>query len=202
MPPDLIPHVFETFIRGSRAGGLGLGLAIVKSITELHGGRVTARSDGIGKGSELEVILPIRDLAVSRPKTPSVVPPAPEPGHRERGVILIVDDNADAAQLLGDALETYGFKTVVSHSPRAALEAARQHTPSIALVDIGLPEMDGYELALLLRAANPKLRCVALTGYSQHSDRARAAEAGFVDHLIKPIKLPALIPLLDKLLIS
>jgi signal transduction histidine kinase len=203
---DLLPHVFDTFKRGSRpidraTGGLGLGLAIVKAITELHGGRASARSDGPGRGSELEVVLPARDSAVpvARTRTPTVIPPA-QPGVRDSGLILIVDDNADAAQLLGDALEMHGFRTAVATHPKAALELARENPPRIALVDLGLPDIDGYELASRLRAADAKLQCVAITGFGQASDRERTTAEGFAGHLVKPIKLSGLIPLLDHLL--
>jgi CheY-like chemotaxis protein len=96
----------------------------------------------------------------------------------------------------------HGFRTAVALHPKAALELARTNPPRIALVDIGLPDMDGFELATRLRAADPKLHCVAITGYGQASDRERTTAAGFVDHLVKPIKLPTLIPLLDQLLTS
>jgi signal transduction histidine kinase len=205
MTAELLPHVFETFMRGTRpidraTGGLGLGLAIVKAIAELHGGRVAARSDGASRGSEVEVALPVHDG--SKPpgsKSSSASAPA-RPGVRDHGVILVVDDNADAAQLLGDALETHGFRTVVATNPHAAIELAREHRPLIALVDLGLPDMDGYELAARLRAADGKIHLVALTGFGQPSDRERTRVAGFVHHLVKPIKLPVLIPLLEDLL--
>jgi signal transduction histidine kinase/CheY-like chemotaxis protein len=204
MSAELLPHVFDTFMRGSRpidraTGGLGLGLAIVRAITEQHGGRVAARSDGPGRGSELEVTLPALDANVARQRTPTELPP-PRSGVRGRGFVLVVDDNADAAQLIGDALEMHGFNVVVAMHPHAALVLADKHNPVVALIDLGLPDMDGYELANRLRAADAKIQCVALTGFGAPSDRERTTAAGFVSHLVKPIKMPALIPLLEQLL--
>jgi signal transduction histidine kinase/CheY-like chemotaxis protein len=204
MSPDLLPHVFETFMRGSRpidrtTGGLGLGLAIVRAITEQHGGRVAARSEGPGRGSELEITLPALDANVPRRTTPTELPP-PRSDVRGRGVVLVVDDNDDAAQLIGDALRIHGFNVVVATHPHAALVLADKHSPVIALIDLGLPDMDGYELANRLRSADGKMHCIAITGFGHASDRERTTAAGFVSHLVKPIKMPALIPLLEQLL--
>jgi signal transduction histidine kinase/PAS domain-containing protein len=189
MSAELLPRVFELFAQAAQPtdrglGGLGLGLAIVKSFVELHGGRVYARSEGPGCGSEFEVILPAlagEALAAPRPAAaPSTAP--------TRARILIVDDNADAADLLASALASRGYDVLVAHDPQQALALARQQVPRLALLDIGLPGMDGYELASLLRAEPGlgALQLVALTGYGQPTDRARSSMAGFSEHLVKP----------------
>jgi CheY-like chemotaxis protein len=113
---------------------------------------------------------------------------------------LIVDDNLDAALLLSEALEGHGYKTVTASHPLEALEVAKNHVPTIALVDLGLPVMDGFELGRRLLVDHPKLKLVALTGYGQRSDRERTAAAGFTEHLVKPIKLAVLTALLERLL--
>ena len=205
MPAELVPHVFETFTRGSHAidraaGGLGLGLAIVKSLAQLHGGRVAARSDGPGMGSELEVVLPALDSA---PTVRPTAAPLPSPRARaDHGVVLVVDANVDAAELMSDALQLQGFAVVTANDGAQALALAREHRPAVGLLDLGLPGMDGFELAreLLSEPLHARMKLVALTGYGQASDRDRTRAAGFVEHLVKPIKLSTLIPLLEQLL--
>ena len=199
--PDLLPHVFEPFTRGARTverstSGLGLGLAIVKELVMRHGGRVAAHSEGTGKGTELEIVLPAHDASPLAQMPASAMPPV---GPRE-GTILVVDDNRDAVETLAEALHLHGFTTVVATDPHDAIALAREHRPRVALVDLGLPGMDGYGLAERLRQADPAVRIVALTGYGQKSDRDRTSAAGFVEHLVKPAKLTTLIPLIERLL--
>jgi signal transduction histidine kinase/CheY-like chemotaxis protein len=202
MTADLAKTVFETFTRGSRpidrsAGGLGLGLAIVKALAQRHGGHVSARSDGPNRGSEFAVTLPA--YGGDQRKRPTAQIPAmnASPDH---GLVLIVDDNVDASLLLSEALEGHGFKTITASHPHEALDLAKQHTPSVALVDLGLPDMDGFELGRRLLVDHPKIKLVALTGYGQRSDRDRTAAAGFTEHLVKPIRLAAITTLLERLL--
>ncbi len=204
MPPDLLAHVFETFTRGARpidraAGGLGLGLAIVKSLATLHGGSVVARSEGPGHGSEFEVTLPAHNNVDAPRATPDR---ASSPTITSAGAVLVVDDNLDAAELLVEGLVDRGFTAVIAHSAFEALELAAQHHPKVALVDIGLPGMDGFELARRLRAdpQHAKLALVALTGYGQPSDRERTREVGFVEHLVKPVSLDVIVPIVELLL--
>jgi CheY-like chemotaxis protein/two-component sensor histidine kinase len=200
MPADLVPHVFEIFTRGMRsidrsAGGLGLGLAIVKSLTEKHGGRVAARSDGAGRGSEFEFTIPM--LADAATPNASV---AATPGKQtRRGRVLLVDDNIDAALMLAEGLEQRGLSTVVAHDGPSAIELVREDLPQVAIVDIGLPGMDGYALAKALHAlpGAQNLPVVALTGYGQPSDRQRSESAGFAAHFVKPVTLETLIMALD-----
>ncbi len=189
---ELLPRVFQLFEQGERkltrsAGGLGLGLALVKSIVELHGGSVTAHSAGAGAGSEFRIRLP--HVRKKRGSAPSDRPPAPDAGPSRR--VLIVDDNVDGAEMLALNLDRMGHATRVAHDGSQALVAAREFHPQIVLLDIGLPVMDGYEVALKLReeggAHTPVL--IAISGYGQDADRKRSAESGFAHHLVKPIDI-------------
>jgi PAS domain S-box-containing protein len=196
--PDVLPRVFDLFVQGGRAidraeGGLGLGLTIVRSLTERHHGSVTAFSDGAEKGSEFVVRLPLSPTPVHPAPSPrdqqiAIVPPVPS-GTR----VLIVDDNADAAEMLSKALKLKGHLTWVAHDGPAALALAPRVLPQVAFLDIGLPVMDGYELAGRLRdlPSLSEVRLVAITGYGQDSDRERSASAGFHHHLVKPVNLSA-----------
>ncbi|HEY3355072.1 MAG TPA: chemotaxis protein CheB [Polyangia bacterium] len=192
---EALPHVFDVFLQAHHAqvraqGGLGLGLTLVQRLVELHGGRVEARSEGLGRGSEFVVRLPARPA--DRAARPAAAAPAPR---KEALQILIVEDNADLASSLGEILSLWGHTAQVAHSGPAALALAGATTPDLVLLDLGLPEMDGYEVARRLRAALPPgaaTRLVALTGYGQEEDRQRTREAGFDVHLVKPVDLPAL----------
>jgi len=188
--PELLPHVFDLFVqaesaRGQAMGGLGIGLTLVKRLVELHGGRVEARSEGPGRGTEVIVRLPV---AVG-PRPAAAGAPAVTAGGPRR--VLIVDDNVDAAESLADALRDAGHEVRVETDGPSALASAEAFSPDAALVDIGLPGMDGYEVARRLRAAMPRapLRLIALTGYGQEGDRRRAEAAGFDVHLCKPADL-------------
>lgn len=198
---DLLPRVFDLFVQDRRSlertnGGLGLGLAIARSLVTLHGGTIAARSDGRGRGSVFEVRLPVMspDLAVVPGYGASPVrrelPRRAHAGLR----VLIVDDNVDGAEMLATALSMNGCQTRVAHDGLGALRVFAEFKPTIALLDIGLPVMDGYELAGRLRAldAGGGLRLIAITGYGQDSDRQRARAAGFEAHLIKPVDFDAL----------
>jgi CheY-like chemotaxis protein len=159
-------------------------LAIVKKIVELHGGRVAAASDGPGRGSRFEVMLPVI-LPLAEAPAPGTAPDLPAAGRRRR--VLLVDDSEDAAAVTAALLAAWGHEVRVAHSGEAALAAFEAFTPAVAILDIGLPDMDGYALAGALRARRtPALRLVALTGYGQQADVARAAQAGFDLHLTKP----------------
>jgi signal transduction histidine kinase/ActR/RegA family two-component response regulator len=203
MSAELLPRVFELFAQAAQPtdrglGGLGLGLAIVKSFVELHDGRVEARSEGPGRGSEFVVSLP----ALTGQGESAADQPALHAASASRARILIVDDNADAADLLASALGTRGYDTQVAHDPDEALALARQHAPQLALLDIGLPGMDGYELARHLRAepALGALLLVALTGYGQPADQARSRAAGFSEHLVKPASTQQVQAVIQRLL--
>jgi signal transduction histidine kinase len=202
--PELLPRIYELFAQAKQtaergSGGLGLGLSIVKSLVEQHGGEVRARSDGPGRGSKFEVRLPALEGVGPPQLSTEKLNPSPLPlGAR----ILIVDDNEDAALLLAEALATRGYQTEVAHDPHEALARAQASTPDLALLDIGLPRIDGYELARLMRAdsALAKIPLVALTGYGQPGDRARSAQVGFAEHLVKPVNLKDLSTAIARLL--
>jgi signal transduction histidine kinase/ActR/RegA family two-component response regulator len=188
MEPALLARVFEPFYQAPqplarRTGGLGLGLAIVKRIVELHGGEVSAASEGPGRGSRFEAILPL--AAAPAPATAQEVP-APAGARR----VLLVDDNEDAAGVTAALLAAWGHEVHVAYTAGAALAAVEAFAADVAILDIGLPDMDGYALAGALRAhGTPTPRLVALTGYGQQADVARAAQAGFDLHLTKPAAL-------------
>jgi CheY-like chemotaxis protein len=188
--PELLPRVFELFTQADQSvarseGGLGIGLALVRRLAELHGGHAEATSEGLGRGAEFTVVLPrLADTTttVSTSQTPS-------PGLPSSLRILIVDDNQDAANMLAMQLEMEGHMVSVEFGAHAALARAQREHHDIALLDIGLPEMSGYELAVRLRAQpeNAGLKLVAITGYGQEEDRRRSQEAGFAHHLMKPV---------------
>jgi len=196
IPADMLPRIFDLFVQERQAldrsqGGLGLGLTIVRNIMALHGGTATATSGGPGRGSEFVLRLP---AAAAR-----AIPPA---GARETTAplstspmnglpVLIVDDNEDAAMMLAESLSMKGCRVRVAADGPAALLAVADFRPDVALLDIGLPGMDGYELAAHLRddARLSDLRIVAVTGYGQRADRERAAAAGFAAHLVKPVDI-------------
>lgn len=190
--PDLLPHIFDLFVQSDRSldraqGGLGIGLAVVRRLVEMHGGDVGAHSCGIGKGATFQIRLP----RIAHRKTDRAEPDPPKAAPRR---VLIVDDNVDAATSLAMLLNFQGHEAEAVYNGKDALERLGTFTPEVALLDIGLPEMDGYELARRLRAM-PQLkgvRLVALTGYGQADDRGRAIAAGFDDHLVKPVDIPAL----------
>jgi len=201
--PHVQQRVFDLFAQAERTpdrsqGGLGLGLALVKSLVELHGGTVHCHSDGPGKGSCFTVTLPRLHLVPAAPQ-PDATAPAPASPHGALQV-LVVDDNADAANMLRLLLEASGYVVRVEHHPRAAVEQALRHPPDVAIVDIGLPDIDGNELARMLRARAETRGCmlVALTGYGQERDRQAALEAGFDHHMVKPANGEHLLDLLKQ----
>jgi signal transduction histidine kinase len=191
--PEMLPRVFETFAQADRTldrsrGGLGLGLALVKGLVELHGGQVGARSAGTGHGAEFTVLLPLASV-------PAVAEESPRrfgsPGPLR---VLIVEDNHDAAETLRDVLELTGLTVAVAWSGSEAVETARQFVPDVVLCDLGLPGMNGYEVAAALRQdpVTAAVRLIAITGYGQEEDKRRASAAGFDLHLTKPVDLDEL----------
>jgi CheY-like chemotaxis protein len=197
---ESLSRIFDMFERGVRAdargqGGLGIGLTLSRRLAEMHGGSIEARSGGEGRGSEFIVRLP---LAAGGPEVRARrVAKARDLSHLR---ILVVDDNLDSAESLGLLLETLGADVQVAHDGPSALELFSASHPSIVLLDIGMPDMDGYEVARTLRARYPATRStlVALTGWGQEDDRRRARDAGFDHHLVKPAQMEAL----QKLLVS
>jgi PAS domain S-box-containing protein len=190
--PDLLPHVFDLFVQGERSldraqGGLGIGLSVVKRLIGMHGGTIEARSAGLRRGSTFLLRLPL----VARSAEAS---PAPSPSGSPERRILIVDDNEDAANSLAMVLSVGGHQVETAYSGERAIELARAFRPDCVLLDIGLPGLDGYEVARRIRAlpGGERLRLIALTGYGQESDRERAARAGFAEHLVKPVEFATL----------
>jgi CheY-like chemotaxis protein len=186
---DMLPRVFETFTQADRSldrsqGGLGLGLALVKGLVELHGGQVQAHSEGVGRGAEFTVRLPL-----AAPPAASEVRELSAPAATGPIRVLIVEDNRDAAETLRDLLELSGCTVAVAYSGPEALEMARGFHPEVVLCDLGLPGMNGYEVAAALRQdpAAATARLIAVTGYGQEEDRRRSHDAGFDIHLTKPI---------------
>ena len=201
---SLLPHVFDIFAQGGRGiersqGGLGLGLSLVRTLVTLHGGTVSAHSEGAGRGSEFVVRLPSSTTAAP---ARGIVDATAEPVAGTRcWRVLVVDDNRDAAGMIGNLLRDAGHEVRVAHDPSLALEEAVRFRPQVAILDIGLPVMDGYALAGEMRNAlgstMPVL--IALTGYGQERDRQRSEQAGFSAHFVKPVGSDALLALLDGL---
>lgn len=203
--PEMLPHVFELFTQGRREAhraqdGLGIGLTLVRSLVEMHGGSVAAASDGCGRGSEFIVRLP---MAHRSPLPATVAPPpvAPAPAAAKELRVLVVDDNVDAATSLGMVLELLGIDHRVEFSGEGALEAARSFQPDAVLLDIGMPGMDGYEVARRLRMdpVSARATLVAVTGWSQVQDQQRTKAAGFNHHFSKPADIGELQRLLTSI---
>ena len=202
IPSHMLERIFERFIQQPQPldrakGGLGLGLTIVRSLVELHGGTVTATSDGLGKGSEFLVELPLAHLdeQIEEERTsPGSISAGARPA-TERNRVLVVDDNRDAADTIADFLTELGYQVSVAYDGPSALTVAETFKPHTCVLDIGLPVMDGYELARLLRQSDKlcqELRLIAVTGYGQDGDRRRSQEAGFDAHLVKPVQIDEL----------
>ena len=196
---ELVPTLFDAFAQGARTvdrreGGLGLGLALARNFTELHGGTISVEPVASG-GSRFVVTLPIVHDAAESSSTPTVSLRHPDDSARR---ILLVDDNDDAAEMLRVALEDAGHIVATAGSGPDALERAAQFRPEVGVLDIGLPGIDGYELARRLREMNPEVRLVALTGYGQSSDIEAAARAGFGAHFAKPVPIASLLEALTQ----
>ena len=192
--PELLPRVFDPFVRADSGmartrGGLGLGLALVKGLVEQHGGSVRASSDGLSRGSEFVVTFPLAPA-------PQRTAPAPVASATARALeILVIEDNVDAAETIAEVLELEGHRVHVANSGASGIARARELRPEVILCDIGLPDLDGYQIARVIRAeeALRSTRLIALSGYAQPEDRQRAANAGFDAHLAKPPSLSALL---------
>jgi PAS domain S-box-containing protein len=197
--PDFLPRIFDLFIQGDRTldrarDGLGIGLTLSQKLVELHGGTIEAHSEGVGTGSEFVVRFPILLEAAPPDSEPARVADADSQALR----ILVVDDSEDTADTMGTLLEMAGHAIQIAHSGPAALEAAAAFQPDVVLLDIGLPGLDGYQVAERLRAdpAMAGVTLIAASGYGQEEDRRRSAEAGIDRHLVKPVDLKELQDLL------
>jgi CheY-like chemotaxis protein len=198
--PELLPRIFDLFTQANRTldraqGGLGIGLSLVQKLVELHGGKVAAHSAGLGQGSEFVVRLPALSSA-GEPIAPIEV--AQRSGKTSR--VLVVDDNVDAADMLVMMLQMFGHEVKAAYSGQAALETAVEYQPDFVLLDIGLPDMTGYEVAQHLRQQQriKNVSLIAMTGYGQDSDRQRSEEAGIDLHLVKPVDPKKLQVLLER----
>lgn len=192
---EMLPKIFDLFVQADRTlersqGGLGIGLSVVQKLVQMHGGRVTAQSAGLGRGSKFSIRLPI--IA-----SPSAGTPLPIESKTKAKRVLIVDDNADAADSLAQLLGFEGHVTDTAYTAADALARASTFSADVILLDIGLPETDGYEVVRQMRAAGRSETIIALTGYGQASDVRRARETGFDAHLTKPVDFPKLQRLLD-----
>ena len=199
--PEALPRVFEMFSRGDRTdgpgqGGLGIGLALARQLAQMHGGTLEARSEGSGTGAEFVLRLPLAEGPAARSAAGQAGAPRLPPRR-----VLVVDDNRDAAESLGALLELLGAEVRLAHAGPDALEVAHAYDPSVVLLDIGMPGMDGYEVARRLRAQQngKRVSIVALTGWGQDDDRRRTSEAGFDHHLVKPAEIAQLQSLLASL---
>jgi two-component system CheB/CheR fusion protein len=193
---QMLPQLFDPFAQADSSldrghGGLGIGLTLVRSLAEMHGGTADAASDGVGCGSEFTIRLPRAEQA-----TKDVKGQDRQRSRRSRR-ILIVDDNHDAASTLALVLSFYDHVTKVAHNGSDAISETEQFKPEIVLLDIGLPEMDGYEVARRIRQLRQarEILLIAITGYGQPNDRIRSQEAGFDHHLVKPVDIPQLLRL-------
>jgi CheY-like chemotaxis protein len=200
--PEVLPKVFDMFVQGTQSidrshGGLGLGLTIARSLIEAHGGTIRASSDGLGHGAAMTIRLPLAD-----DRSPVGIEAVPELAAGPTGMrVVVVDDNEDAALLVAHSLERDGFAVRVANTGAVAIDLCRDHLPVAAILDIGLPVIDGYELARRIRAIPElaKICLIAMTGYGQAADRERAKQAGFDHHLVKPVTIAALRAILDSL---
>jgi CheY-like chemotaxis protein len=200
----LLPHIFELFTQGERSpdraqGGLGLGLALVRSLVTLHDGTIEASSAGQGHGSTFTFCLPRHDGAGTgeRTRAKGAIPSAPQTGLK----VMVVDDNIDAADTLAMLLNARGHQVYVAYSGAEAVQCARKQKPQVFLLDIGLPDIDGYELARRLREeeGGSEAVLIALSGYGQAQDHSRSKAAGFNHHLVKPAGALEVTALLEQL---
>jgi CheY-like chemotaxis protein len=195
--PELLPLIFDMFVQGRRTlaraeRGLGLGLSLVKNLVVMHGGSVAAWSDGSGRGSEFVVRIP---AGGARPANAVTATPMPAPRSHPRRRVLVVDDNKDAAEMLTAGLAHFGDDVQLALDGPTALERLRTFEREVALLDLGLPTIDGFELArrIASKLGQRRPRLIAVTGYGQVHDIVRGRSTGFDVHLIKPVQLPAFI---------
>jgi CheY-like chemotaxis protein/two-component sensor histidine kinase len=187
---EMLPRLFEMYTqvessRQNSLGGLGIGLSLVKGLVELHGGSVEARSDGIGRGAQFVVRLPAASGAAPAAEPRARAPLAQERRHR----IMVADDNRDAADTLASMLKLFGHEVCIAYDGQEAVELAERFQPDLALLDIGMPRLNGYDAARTIRSQprGREIKIVALSGWGQPEDKRRSQSAGFDEHLVKPV---------------
>jgi PAS domain S-box-containing protein len=202
LAPEMAARIFDLFVQAQTSldrskGGLGIGLSLARRLTELHGGTIVAKSDGLGRGSEFVVTLPMRAM-IADAALPESRPTITEEPSSQKSTVLVVDDNVDAARALALLLESQGFRVFVAHDGGVALARADEVQPEIVLMDLGLPVLDGYQVATALRARpnGSAVTLVAVSGYGPDQDPERSLDAGFDHHLVKPIDAATLLELL------
>jgi PAS domain S-box-containing protein len=199
LDPALSGRIFDMFVQGRPSlerigGGLGVGLALARKIAELHGGALEARSEGRGRGAEFTLRVPLDETSAPEQRTPAGAAKASASRR-----ILVVDDNVDAATMLELLLRSLGHETRAVYDGASALKAATEFHPDVVLLDIGMPDLDGYEVARRLRAMKQRpRRIIAVTGWGQPADRQRSQEAGFDKHLVKPVEANELVRILEE----
>jgi CheY-like chemotaxis protein len=204
IPPEMLSAIFDLFTQANRSidraqGGLGVGLTLVRRLVELQGGSVRAYSEGLDRGSEFEVRLPL-----SQRVPPSAVDAVGEPGPRPTRRVVLVDDNVDCTVTLAELLRLVGHEVVTADNGVTGVELVRHHRPDLAVFDIGLPGIDGFEAAKQVRA-DPELtgvRLVAMSGYGREEDRQSALDAGFERLLVKPVEFAEIRALLDEVQVA
>jgi len=201
IPAEMLPHVFDLFTQVDHnldrsQGGLGIGLALVHTLVDMHGGRVTAASDGAGRGSTFTVMLPVHTPAYSGAPMRPVRPAAGAVASERR--VLVIDDNQDSAETLAMVLRLQGHSVQTAHDGFKAVTAAERFRPDMVVLDLGMPGMDGYEVARTIRAQRwgRNMLLVAQTGWGQPEDRRRTQQAGFDAHITKPVDSATLTALL------
>ncbi|MBC7623787.1 MAG: response regulator, partial [Aeromicrobium sp.] len=200
IPEELMPNIFDAFVQGAAQadhafGGLGIGLNLARQLVELHAGTITIGSAGSGEGTTVMIRLPLsrtvlmKDGAASAANAPAHIAPLP------MSTVLLIEDNADSREMMAMLLGMLGYKVLEAANGEQGVKVSRREQPAIAVVDIGLPDMDGYEVARQLRAdaALHNMTLIALTGYGQEADRQRALAAGFDSHLVKPLDMDVLV---------
>ncbi len=202
IPPEMLPHIFDLFVQAGQTrdrsqGGLGVGLTLAKKLVEMHGGTLTALSDGADRGSEFTIRLP----AVEEPLEDSI-PRRPNPPEQPpTGLhVLVVDDSDDTVAGMEKLLQASGYRVTTARDGHTALQAARGERPGVILMDIGLPGIDGYKVAEQLRKETgfDGVTLIAISGYGLEQDRRRSREAGFDHHLVKPVDFDSLLSLISK----
>jgi CheY-like chemotaxis protein len=196
--PEMLERVFELFIQANTSlaraqGGLGIGLTLTRRLIEMHGGTIAARSAGLGQGSEFELQLPLDTAELEVPAAPPATPA------RKRR-LLIVEDNRDARKMLHAVLELHGHRVWEASDGAGAVRLAVDHSPEVVILDLGLPDMDGFETARRIRRRlGQQVRLIALSGYGDEDTRRRSREAGFDLHLIKPVSPERLVEAIERL---